>query len=296
MSNAQQEVPLVPEPIRALETVSRPTFRVPTGACDGHMHVFGPQERYPRVEHPHYTLPFGDVEHFQQLMSRLGLSRFVIVQPSYYGTDNSCMIDALRKVGDVARGVVMIEESVADATLDDYHRAGVRAVRLDLFSRQHLPTQELAAYIGRMAERVSARGWHLQFYAPGWVVKNLIPYLTTLSTPFVIDHMGYMLEEDGLGSSDFEQLLGLLETGYCWLKLSAPYRIAKKKSLAVVTPLAKAIIEKAPTHVIWGSDWPHIPGLSRDTGELLELLGQWTNDPDVIKAILVDNPERLFGF
>jgi predicted TIM-barrel fold metal-dependent hydrolase len=206
------------------------------------------------------------------------------------------MVDTLNTLGGHARGVAMVEEDVSDAQLDDLHRAGVRALRLDLFKRSGLPIEEIRSYILRMAERVEARGWHLQFYVPGWLVKNLIPFFATLRTTFVIDHMGYMLEEDGLGAEDFAQLLEVMKTGYCWIKLSAPYRIAKKRSLEVVSPMAKAIIQTAADRVIWGSDWPHIPDSSRDTGELLNLLGKWTDDPEIIKAILVDNPQVLFCF
>ncbi|MBH3429071.1 amidohydrolase family protein [Pseudomonas alkylphenolica] len=296
MNNAVQEEPLISQPMRELQTNSRPTFQVPAGACDAHMHVFAALEQYPCVTHPHYTLPEGDVEHFERLIGYLGLSRYVIVQPSFYGTDNRCMVDTLNRLGGHVRGVAMVEEDVSETALDELHRAGVRALRLDLFKRSNLSTEAIQAYILRMAERIAARGWHLQFYVPGWVVKNLIPFFATLRTPFVIDHMGYMLEEDGLGADDFAQLLEVLKTGYCWLKLSAPYRIAKKRSLDVVAPMAKAIIAAAPDRVIWGSDWPHIPDSGRDTGELLNLLGQWTDDPEVIKAILVDNPQVLFDF
>lgn len=289
---------LISTPMCAVESNSRPTFKMPAGACDAHMHVFGPLDQYPCVDVPHYTLPAGDVDHFEALMDYLGLDRYVIVQPSFYGTDNSCMIDVLKRANQrkQARGVVMIEEDISDAELDGFHAAGVRAVRLDLFKRAGLPTAEIEAYIQRMADRVTPRGWHLQFYVPGWVVKNLIPFFATMRTPFVIDHMGYMLEEDGLGADDFAKLLEVLKTGFCWLKLSAPYRIAKKRSLDVVAPMGKAIIETAPSRCIWGSDWPHIPDSTRDTGQLLNLLGDWTTDMNVIKAILVDNPQELFGF
>lgn len=296
MNHTVHEEPLISQPMRALETNSRPTFTVPAGACDAHMHVFGPLAQYPCVAHPHYTLPEGDVEHFERLIGHLGLARYVIVQPSFYGTDNRCLVDALKRLGGHVRGVAMVEEDVSEAELDELHRAGVRALRLDLFKRSGLPAGEIQAYILRMAERIAARGWHLQFYVPGWVVKNLIPFFASLRTPFVIDHMGYMLEEDGLGADDFARLLEVLGTGYCWLKLSAPYRIARQRSLDVVAPMAEAIIRTAPDRVIWGSDWPHIPDSGRDTGELLNLLGQWTDDPALIKAILVDNPQVLFDF
>jgi 2-pyrone-4,6-dicarboxylate lactonase len=290
------ETPLISTPMRDHETLSRPSFTMPPLACDAHMHVFGPPDKYRHVEHPHYTLPDGKLAYYLQLMGRLQLKRFVIVQPSFYGTDNRCLIDALHVAGSIARGVVMIEEGTDAATLDSYRASGVRAVRLDLFARSSLPTAEIQQYVTRMARLCSSLGWHVQFYAPGWVVRNLIPFLADMQTGFVIDHMGYMLEEDGLTPADFERLLSLLKDGNCWLKLSAPYRIAKHRGYEAVAPMAKAIIAAAPQKVIWGSDWPHIPDSTRDTGELLNLLGNWTDDPALHKMILSDNPARLFDY
>jgi 2-pyrone-4,6-dicarboxylate lactonase len=290
------ETPLISTSMRDYETLSRPSFTMPPLACDAHMHVFGPLDKYPHVEHPHYTLPDGKLTHYLQMMSVLKLKRFVIVQPSFYGTDNRCMIDALNVAGSIARGVVMIDEATGAGALDGFHAAGVRAVRLDLFARSALPTAEIQQYITRMASLCASLGWHVQFYAPGWVVRNLIPFLADVRIDFVIDHMGYMLEEDGLTPADFERLLSLLKDGNCWLKLSAPYRIAKHRGYEAVAPMAKAIIQAAPQKVIWGSDWPHIPDSTRDTGELLNLLGSWTDHPAVRTMILSDNPARLFDY
>lgn len=295
MATAVEE-PLVSEPIRPLDTIERPRFAVPAGACDVHMHVFGPADRFPSVAHPHYTLPDGRLGHFLELMTILGLDRFVIVQPSFYGTDNRCLIEALAEAGAAARGVVMIEEDTPHGELAAMHAAGVRGLRLDLFKRAGQPLADIQAYVTRMAAKIAPLGWHLQFYVPGRVVRDLIDFLATLEIDYVIDHMGYMLEEDGLTEHDLARLIDLARSGHCWIKLSAPYRLAKKRGYAAVEGVAKAIVAAAPERAIWGSDWPHIPGLGRDTGELLNLLPAWAPDPAVRQAILVDNPRRLFGF
>jgi predicted TIM-barrel fold metal-dependent hydrolase len=260
------------------------------------MHVFGPLEKYPCVEHPHYTLPDGKLDHFLRMMPVLGLETFVIVQPSFYGVDNSCLLDALAKAGDRARGVVMIESDTPQAELERFHALGVRGVRLDLFKRSAAPLDEILAYITQMASKIAPLGWHLQFYAPGWLVRDLIDDLRDLDIDFVIDHMGYMLEEDGLTDADFSRLLDLMKTDHCHIKLSAPYRLAKTRGYGAVEAVAKAIVQAAPERMIWGSDWPHIPGSDRDTGELLNLLTSWAPDPRVRQLLLTDNPRRLFGF
>jgi 2-pyrone-4,6-dicarboxylate lactonase len=288
--------PLLSLPLRPLETISHPTFPLPTGACDAHVHIFGPAARYPHVKRPHYTLPDGTLAQYRSLMPHLGIERFVIVQPSFYGCDNSCLIDTLAEVGDRARGVVMIEPDITDAELEGFHRRGVRAVRLDLFKRASEPLAAVKGYIKQMAARVDPLGWHLQFYAPGYVVRDLIHFFRTLQIDFVIDHMGYMLEEDGLRSKDFSALLDLLAGGRCFLKLSGAYRIAKLRGYEYVEPVAKAIVERAADRALWGSDWPHISYSDRDTGELLNLLARWAPSESSRQKILVENPSYLFGF
>ena len=289
------EEPLLSLPLRALETLSRPSFRMPSGAWDMHVHVFGPAERYPHVAKPHYTLPDGTVAQYRNLMPRIGIERFAIVQPSYYGTDNSCLLDTLAEVGDPARGVVMIEPDISDAELQRFNRCGVRAVRLDLFKRAREPLAAIKSYITDTAARVAPLRWHLQFYAPGYVVRDLIQFFRTLQIDFVIDHMGYMLQEDGLRSDDFSALLDLLGCGRCYLKLSGAYRIAKHRGYEFVEPVAKAIVERAPDRAVWGSDWPHISYSDRDTGELVNLLERWAPAESARRKILVENPNRLFG-
>jgi 2-pyrone-4,6-dicarboxylate lactonase len=287
--------PLISLPLRALETLSRPNFALPPGSWDTHVHIFGPAERYAHVAKPHYTLPDGTLAQYLRLMPRMGIAQFVIVQPSFYGTDNACLLDALARAGDVARGVVMIEPTVGVAELERMQQRGVRAVRLDLFKRAREPLPAIQRYIADMAERIAPLGWHLQFYAPGYVVRDLIGFFRTLPIDFVIDHMGYMLEEDGLDTEDFAKLLNLLECGRCYLKLSGAYRIAKQRGYEIVEPVAKAIVERAPHRAIWGSDWPHISYSDRDTGELLNLLERWAPSERTRQQILVENPSRLFG-
>jgi predicted TIM-barrel fold metal-dependent hydrolase len=145
-----------------------------------------------------------------------------------------------------------------------------------------------------MAVRAAPRGWHIQFYTPGTIVRDLLPFLADLEDPFVIDHMGYMLEADGLTPADFERLLGVLAQGSCWIKLSGPYRIAKSRPLSYVGPVGRALVSTRPDRLIWGSDWPHLPDGQRNTGELLNLLADWAPAEADRHRILVEGPERLF--
>src|SRR5687767_12225670 len=78
------------------------------GACDSHVHIIGPRSKYPMVATRAYTPPEASVAQLKALRSRIGMSRNVIVQPSFYGTDNSCMLDALAELGASARGVAVV--------------------------------------------------------------------------------------------------------------------------------------------------------------------------------------------
>jgi predicted TIM-barrel fold metal-dependent hydrolase len=271
-------------PMRDTATNTRPAFKLPPDSCDTHFHVFEPG--YPHVDEPQYTFPEATLDQYIRLAEHLGIDRMVLVQPTFYGNDNSLTVNVLKMLGGHCRAVVRIDDDIADKELDRYHALGVRAIRLDLFARASWPVEDLIGYINRMAARAALRGWHLQFYTPGAIIGVLLPFLATLEIPFVIDHMGYGLAP--------EALLGLLAQGNCWIKLSGPYRIAKDKPLSSVHDLGRALVATRADRLLWGSDWPHLPDGQRDTGELLNLLADWAPDPADRAKILVDSADRLF--
>jgi predicted TIM-barrel fold metal-dependent hydrolase len=285
---------LTTKPVRPASSNTPPQFRLPPLSCDVHCHVFEPG--YPHVSRPHYTFPEATLEQYLALCRFLGIERMVLVQPSFYGTDNSLLLHALERIGSRGRGVVMVEEDISEVELDRFHALGVRAIRLDLFARASWSRADLRTYILHMLDRARPRGWHIQFYTPGYVVRDLLPFLATLEHDFVIDHMGYMLEEDGLTERDFAQLLDVMKTGNAWLKLSGPYRIAKHRGYEAVAHLAREIVAARPERALWGSDWPHLPDGTRDTGELVNLLLSWAPSEATRQQILVESPRRLFGF
>ena len=161
-----------------------------------------------------------------------------------------------------------------------------RAIRLDLFARAEWPLDELIVYIEDMTERARRRDWHLQFYTPGTVVRDLLPFFHEFDHPFVIDHMGYMKESEGLTAEDFGQLLEVMARGFCYVKLSGPYRLAGDKPLSSVGQSVHALVSSRADRLIWGSDWPHIPNGQRDTGELLNLLADWAPREEDRRQIL----------
>jgi len=280
-----------------------PDFQSPPLGCDGHFHVFGPAERYPYGADLRYAPPLAPLEDYLALARRLGLQRFVFVQPSAYGRDNRCMLDALRSVGTASgRGIVDIDENAPDAELARLHALGVRGVRINVSPVTPFESG-LAAQLLPRIERLRARcaeiGWQLDFLTPGWLTSGLMPTLKRLDLDFTIAHFGLFAAKDGAQQPGFRALLDLLRHGggRCWVKLTGVYRMSGANGFADVTPMAAALIETAPDRLIWGSDYPHLSFADRvGSVELFNLLGRWAVDEATRRRILVDNPQRLFGF
>ena len=280
-----------------------PDFKSPPLGCDCHFHVFGPAGRYPYGEELRYAPPAAPVEDYLALAKKLGLERLVFVQPSAYGRDNRCMLDAMRAVGTKkCRGIVDIDENAPDAELDRLNAVGVRGVRLNLSPVKPFETgfaAKLLPRIERLAARCAEIGWHLDFLTPGWLSAELMPTLRKLKLDFTLAHFGMFPAKDGVNQPGFRQLLELLRKGErrCWVKLTGVYRISVAKGFADAAPMARALIEAAPDRAIWGSDYPHLSFADKvGSVELWNLLGRWAPDEAVRRRVLVDNPQRLFKF
>jgi len=281
----------------------QPAFTSPPGGCDAHFHVFGPRERYPYGSELRYAPPLAPLADYQSLARELGVSRYVFVQPSAYGRDNRCMLDAMREVGPQScRGIVDVDENAPDEELSRLDAAGVRGVRVNLspvkpFESGFAP--KLLPRIARLAARCAEIGWHLDFLTPGWLTEELMPTLRKLKLDFTLAHFGMLQPKQGVDQPGFKQLLELLRTGErrCWVKLTGVYRMSVVPGFTDVAPMARALIESAPDRLIWGSDYPHLSFADKvGSIELWNLLGGWAPDEATRRRILVDNPKRLFGF
>ena len=279
-----------------------PAFRAPPSSCDCHFHVFGPAERYPHGSDLRYPPPLAPLEDYLALARRLGFERFVFVQPSAYGRDNACMLDAMRELGAGCRGIVDVDENVADAELEKLNSAGVRGVRINV-SPVKAPESGFAAKLLPRIVRLDARcaeiGWQLDFLLPGWLTAELMSTLCELRAPFTLAHMGMFLAREGASQPGFQQLLQLLRSGSgrCWVKLTGVYRMSATPGFVDAASMARALFEAAPDRIIWGSDYPHLSFADRvGSVELFNLLAQWAPDEITRRKILVDNPQRLFGF
>jgi len=285
-----------------------PLPETPPGACDCHVHVIGPYDKYPMVADRTYTPPQSTVPQLQDLHRRLGLSRTVLVQPSFYGTDNRAMVDALGELGETARGIAVLDPNVSDAELAVLDAAGVRGVRLNIETAGGRDPREVTGRLAPFARRLAPLGWHIQIYAALPVIARIAPDVADLPVPVMFDHFGMPDAALGPEQAGFPVLLDLVRAGKAYVKLSAPYRISRQPDYADVVPIARALIAAGPERTVWASDWPHTdhaPGVSTSAispfrrvhdAAVLDLLAAWAPDPAQRRAILATTPQRLYRF
>ena len=282
-----------------------PAFVAPKGACDAHFHVFGREEKYPYdATDLRYKPPNEPVAAYRRLADRLGFERFVFVQPSAYGLDNACLLDAMAETPvDTRRGIVHLDERHPDdKLLERWDDLGVRGVRINL-SPVRKPEAglvgKLRPKIARTAAICRELGWHIDFLTPGWLIGELMPTLQELPVSFSVAHMGLYPARDGVKQAGFQEFLKLAGDGSrrCWVKLTGIYRFSEDPTYADVGPFAEALIATVPNQLIWGSDFPHLSFHDKvGTIQLYNLLARWAPDAAMRKRILVDNPRRLYGF
>ncbi len=291
---------------------SRPGFELPAGACDCHVHVFGPRERYPLAGDRAFSPGIASVADLVALHDCIGIQRVVIVQASPQGTDNRGVIDALaelRRQGREARAVAVVAPDAPAALLHELHAAGVRGLRVNLQSYGQTDPVLAAARMRACADQAARMHWHVQTYTTLPMIAALQDAIRQLPVPLVVDHFG--LADPSLGGQQpgLDVLLALVAEGRVWVKLSAPYRLIERTDGHDVHWLTRALIDACPEHMLWGTDWPHTgpwPGKPRellgeepfhpiDDGAQLDILAGCTNAAER-QRILVDNPQQLYGF
>lgn len=284
------------------------TFAMPPGACDCHNHVVGTEADYPMDPNRVYTAGPASVDALMVHRAELGISRTVLVQASFYGTDNRCMLDGLARLGTSGRAVAVLSPDVADVELDRLHGLGVRGVRVNLETSGTRDPQLAADQIGPLSRKLARLGWHIQIYAGLSVVAALASQLATLPVKVVIDHFGRAHAAAGPDQPGFGHLLDLVRSGNVYVKLSGARHVSSRPDRSDVAPLARALIAAGPERLIWGSDWPHTtrradgsrteiaPFEAADDVAQLAQLRSWCESAEEWRRILSENPARLYDF
>lgn len=274
-----------------------PAYTPPPGACDAHCHVFGPGDTYPYAPDRSYTPPDAPLAQFKDLQEILGLERAVLVNASCHGSDNRVILDAIAESGGRYRGVANVDEGFTDRDYETLHEGGVRGARFN-FVRHLGGTPDLDAF-HRIIDRIKGLGWHVVLHFDAADLVEFGGLLNGLPLPFVIDHMGRVTTAGGLDQAPFRQLLEFARRDNCWVKICGAERISSAgPPFTDAVPFARALIAAAPDRILWGTDWPHpnIKAHMPNDGDLVDLIPHYAPDEALRKQILVDNPDRLYGF
>ena len=286
-------LPPVPEP-------KRPDLPCPRGACDAHFHIFGPVSRFPYAESRAYTPPEAPLEALLRMHARLGIERGVVVQGNAHGTNNSAILDAVRREPHRLRAVAIVGPDTGPEQLKTLARSGVRALRFHHQPRQAGTYSSLGfTAFEKLAPHMAELGLHVQFFMDARELPALLPRLRNWRLPVVLDHFGSTKGKEGTTAPGFQLLRQHLANGTIWVKISGAYRASEQyPDYPDARALHDSLITANPDQLLWGTDWPH-PRLARDMpddGHLLDLFNEWTPDAAVRRKILVDNPARLYGF
>jgi predicted TIM-barrel fold metal-dependent hydrolase len=271
------------------------------------MHVVEPKAFpiCPKAVYQPTTHTLEDALYFE---SKLGVENLVFVQPSIYGTDNSCLLAALAKLGPSrGRGVVVVDpDTIQQETLDEWHALGVRGLRVNLQSVGKVMDQtELEQELLRHADVARPRNWIIEMYVPLKMVPMLETIVPRLGVTVCIDHFGSpelssiswareTLPFDPYTLPGFDSLISLIRQGTTYIKVSAPYRLTKDRHMRDLKAMAREFLSAAPDRVIYATDWPH----TRFTGVDISPFTEWclelsTHEPGLAEKLFRTNTERM---
>ena len=308
----RKKAPARPRNLEPNPHPDKPAFEMPAGAINTHCHVnSNGMTPFPWSDDRKYDPAFAPWRKLQELDTFLGFSGEAVVAATCHGTDNSYMLNALRKSQGRALGVAFVDKNISDQELVELDTAGVRGVRYSYVKRltNPPPPEEMVAMANRVKRLKDAgplrNAWHIDLYCEAADLKDLEPHIKAIPIPVVFDHMAVPAVDQGVKAPEFQRFLQLFRDKQdCYAKLTCPERLtgsSRPEEWSKVLPFARALAEEFPDRVITGTDWPHPnmrEGQMPNDGELLncwiwEIAGR---SSDTLKRILVDNPRRFFNF
>jgi predicted TIM-barrel fold metal-dependent hydrolase len=261
-------------------------------AVDCHAHVM--RRDAPLAPHRH-SAPKRDctVEEYLGVLDAHGISHGLLTAPSFYGTDNSLLLDALDRAGGRLRGTVIVDPDIDRASLTAMGLRGAVGIRLNWIRRSSLPDVSAPDYRHLFAN-VRDLDWHVEIYLEGPFLAKILPAIRESGVKVVVDHFGSPDPAQGIACGGFKAVQEGVRTGDTWVKLSAPYR----QGGADVRRYVDALLDAGgPQQLVWASDWPFVSHEeSVAYGDCVKWLADWVPDEAARRVILAETPVQLFGF
>ncbi len=265
---------------------------------DCHAHVFDPAE-FPYgkdIDYKPSGQEIGTPAQLAAAMKTYGVTHALLVQPnSGYGSDNSCMLDAIARGNGRFKGVAIIDFDADLATLRDLQVQGIAGAAFN-------PTFHGADYYKKstgLIEKLTELDMFLQIQSEHDQLSMFVPWIETMPVRVLIDHCGRPTVNEGLKQPGFQALLRLARTQRVSVKLSG---YSKFSNLAYpfedTWPFVHAIVDAFTLdRCLWASDWPFLRAPQRqDYGPLVELAALLFPDAADRRKLFCGTARRLFGF
>jgi predicted TIM-barrel fold metal-dependent hydrolase len=261
---------------------------------DTHAHVF--TKSLPLVDGRRYAPDYDSpLSAYRTLLDEHDIGNAVLIQPSFLGTDNSYLLEALASDRTRLRGVAVVSPDISEEDLIQLNCQGITGVRLNLIG-QTLPELSSGPYL-TLWRRLAKLGWHVELHREASDLSRLIPPLLNAGLPVVVDHFGRPDPNRGVSDSGFKQLLEFGVSGHVWVKISGAYRCANHGSGFVHAATAQIIDAFGTERMMWGSDWPHTQfERATDFGQTLSTLLDLGLEAPLVNTILRTTPYSFYGF
>ncbi|KAI5244093.1 amidohydrolase [Aureobasidium subglaciale] len=278
---------------------------MPVGAWDSHMHVTSPD--YPLAKTAAYKPSLHSLDHAMTFEKTIGLSNIVLVQPSIYGSDNSCLLDALKEIGpSKGRGVVAFDPNdTAPDTLQSWHKLGVRGVRLNFKStNESFDVDVVKKTLRKYADIVRPLDWVVELFIDLEQLRLITDIIPELGVKFCVAHFGApdmkrwkSYPTDASDVPGMQHLTALLsQADNLWVKISGHYRYdLSVDEMAGTESITKLLLSTARDKMVFASDWPHTRFEGLDVKPFVSKCLDWTDEYDAKDMVFRDNAKALWS-
>lgn len=221
----------------------------------------------------------------------------VLIQPSFFGFDNSQMAEGIAQYPHRLKGVAVVPYDVSPEQIRTLSNQGMVGARLNLFG-QNLPDIQSAQW-HRFLSRLSDANWQLELHCPPDYLQHILPACRAYSCPVVIDHFGRIDAQKGIEDACYQNVIQQLSPEQHWIKISGFYRLGLPENAMNLARAALILFQQHGMfgNLIWGSDWPHTQHTeSMSYHQSIQAFHQLVDNEEKRKQILSDNAQRLFGF
>ncbi|QWE13190.1 amidohydrolase [Polynucleobacter sp. AP-Titi-500A-B4] len=248
-----------------------------------------------------HSRPIRDVSatEYISVLGAHGISHGVLTAPSFYGPNNTLLLEALKHYPNHLRGTVIADPNMAKADLErqllSMREHGVEGIRLNWIKKKSIPDITSVEY-RTLLGIAQDLGLHIELFLEDHLQEHVVPQILASGATLVLDHFGNPDSKLGIHSTSFQNTLRGLSDGQIWVKLSAPYRLGSLDGVSI-QPYIDALIAANPKQLVWASDWPWLSHENVFTyADCIDWIQSAVDDSTIWEDIFINNPKTLFHF